>query len=223
MACLLTPTPGEAPVFFVVEIACRAGDLCNTGANLGDEMTDFINALITRSKEAATSEKPTQAIRALLQDLVSDPDALRDGFDFDEETMLYEDENLSLWYTHFTPDIAVPPHEHKVNAHIAVYEGAQCNFLLKTGGARLEIAKAKRVSAGEVLSLGPDGVHAVIAAGDAVSRGIHIYQGELCKIERSLFDWETGDALALNDANYNASERRAKDLPDRFKTALAGV
>ncbi|WP_039019911.1 hypothetical protein [Halocynthiibacter namhaensis] len=186
-------------------------------------MSDFIETLITQAKEAATSEKPTQAIRALLQKLVSEPAALADAFDLDEETMLYEDENLSLWYTQFTPDTAVPPHEHKVNAHIAVFEGAQCNFLLKTGGDQLEIAKAKRVSAGEVLSLGPDGVHAVIAADDAIARGIHIYQGELSTIQRSLFDWETGDAFALNEANYDANERTSTDLPDRFKSALAKV
>ena len=186
-------------------------------------MNTFMKTLIENAKTAATSDTPTQAIRGMLQDLVSDPDALRDAFDFKEETLIYEDENLSLWYTEFTPDMAVPPHEHKVTAHIAVYEGAQCNFLLKTGGDQLEISKAKRVSAGEILSLGPDGVHAVIAAGNVPARGIHIYQGPLCKIERALFDWETGEAFDLNEENFAANERQLADLPERFKQALAEV
>ena len=186
-------------------------------------MSIFINDLINRAKAAATSDAPTKAIRALLQEYVSDPKSMQEAFDFEEEKLLYEDENLSLWYTHFTPEKAVPPHEHKMSAHIAVYEGAQCNFLLKTGGDTLEIAKAKRVSAGEVLSLGPDGVHAVIAAGDVPARGLHIYQGELCAVERSLFDWETGEAFALNEENFAANERSAKDLPERFRTALSQV
>ena len=60
---------------------------------------------------------------------------------------------------------------------------------------------------GDVISLKPDGIHSVEAADGKPSRGIHVYLAKLTQIERSLFDWDSGEPRPFTDDNYYAMKR----------------
>ena len=65
----------------------------------------------------------------------------------------------------------------------------------------------RRVGPGDVIALKPDGIHSVEAADGKVSCGIHVYLAALSTIERSLFDWNTGQARPFTDENYDEMKR----------------
>ena len=68
--------------------------------------------------------------------------------------------------------------------------------------------KIKDVYAGDMLSLGPEAVHAVTAGTAEPSLALHVYLGPLMQIERSLFNWRTGEAIPFTMENFQAQSRR---------------
>ena len=124
-------------------------------------------------------------------------------FDNDDE-ILFEDESVSIWFVRFAPGLHVPPHDHQTTATIGVYEGAEDNHFYLREADGLVHTSTRRVGPGDVIALKPDGIHSVEAADGRPSCGIHVYLAELTKIERSLFHWETGEAVPFTDENYDA-------------------
>jgi len=59
------------------------------------------------------------------------------------------------------------------------------------------------------IALKPEGIHSVEAADGVQSCGIHVYLAKLTTIERSLFDWASGEACPFNDENYDLMKRVA--------------
>jgi len=176
-------------------------------ASAGFDLDAFIAAL----RAAAAGERPGRAVRTLLQQAVGRPDALRaalsdlaDG----DETLLFEDDTVSIWHCRFHPEREVPPHEHRMPALIGVFAGTEANTFYRRGAAGLERVKTRRVAAGEVLAIGDAGIHSVSAAGTAPSHAVHVYLGPLSAVERSLFDWQTGAPRPLTDANFQTLTRR---------------
>ncbi len=120
----------------------------------------------------------------------------------DDDVVLHEDEKVSIWHCRFQPGVLVPPHDHQTHATIGVYRGAEINRFYARESGRLVLKSTRRLAAGEVLSIGPDGIHTVQAQGMHPSCAIHVYLAALTTIERSLFDWETGTPCPFTDARY---------------------
>lgn len=173
-------------------------------------MADFdLDDFVTQLRGAANADDPVKAVRVLMADAFSDPAAIRAAmphFDNDDE-ILYEDDGVSIWFARFVPGLHVPPHDHQTTATIGVYEGAEENHFYLREPGRLLHKSTRRVGAGEVIALKPDGIHSVEAADGAQSCGIHVYLAKLTTIERSLFDWETGEAWPFSDENYDRMKR----------------
>ncbi|MEQ8602022.1 MAG: hypothetical protein RIB45_01790 [Marivibrio sp.] len=174
-------------------------------------------SFIAAAKAAAASDDPTRAVRELLAETVRDPAPIKAAFahvEADEENF-YEDETLSLWMTRFQPHQVLPPHDHGVSVHIAVYSGVERNLLYrrpKEGGGLGEPI-VRETPAGELLSLGPDGIHAPTAAGDGPSEALHVYMGKLSTVERSLFDWDTGRTVPFTMERFEGLVRPKGDVP----------
>jgi predicted metal-dependent enzyme (double-stranded beta helix superfamily) len=169
------------------------------------ELDDFVSRL----RQAAVSDEPVKRVRALMTGAFGDPAAIRAAmprFDNDDE-VLYEDDSVSIWSVRFMPGLHVPPHDHQTTATIGVYEGAEDNHFYLREAGRLVHRSSRRVGPGDVIALKPDGIHSVHAADGLESRGIHVYLAPLTTIERSLFDWETGEACAFTDDNYERMKR----------------
>lgn len=167
--------------------------------------------LIREARDAASATRATGAVRTLMKEALADPDALADALgslDDKDEALLFEDDTVSVWHCRFWPGKEVPPHEHRMPAFIGVYRGAESNTFYRRDAAGLHAVKTRQVRAGQVLSIGSDGIHSVSATGDAPSHALHIYLGPLSRVERSLFRWETGEPLPFTDENFMALTRR---------------
>ena len=178
-------------------------------------MTFSFDKFVTEIRAAAVSDKPTHAIRTLMQNALETPEALVADNPLEEgadEIMLFEDDTVSVWVCRFDPHTVVPPHEHKMNAFIGVFKGREKNLFFRNEADGLKYISTKIIDAGQMTSIGADGLHAVVAEGEEDCYSFHVYAGPLSKIKRSLFDWDTGQALEFTDENYHHLKKPANEL-----------
>jgi len=175
-------------------------------------MSDFVlDDFMQQLRAAAIADEPVKRVRELMTEAFRDPEAIRaamPAFDNDDE-ILFEDDSISIWFVRFVPGLHVPPHDHQTTATIGVFEGAEDNHFYLHEPGRLVHKTSKRVEPGDVIALKPDGIHSVEAANGKQSCGIHVYLAKLSTIERSLFDWESGEARPFTDENYDLMKRVA--------------
>lgn len=171
----------------------------------GFDLEEFVQQL----RAAARAEQPAKKVRALMTEAFRDPGAIRAAMPVyaNDDEVLFEDDSVSIWFVRFLPGLHVPPHDHQTPATIGVYEGAEDNHFYLREDGRLLHKSTRRVGAGEVIAIGPDGIHSVEAADGEPCCGIHVYLAALTRIERSLFDWDSGEARPFTDDNYDAMLR----------------
>lgn len=175
-------------------------------------MSEFVlEDFLQEMRAAALAEEPVKRVRELMTQVFQDPAAIRaamPAYDNDDE-ILFEDDSVSIWFVRFVPGLHVPPHDHQTTATIGVYEGAEDNHFYLREPDRLVHKTTRCVGPGDVIALKPDGIHSVEAANGVQSCGIHVYLAKLSTIERSLFDWESGEARPFSDENYDLMKRVA--------------
>jgi predicted metal-dependent enzyme (double-stranded beta helix superfamily) len=173
------------------------------------------DGLVEDIRTAAKKPDRSQTVKAVLQRYVSNPASIIDATpnSDDDEIMLFEDENISIWWCRFQPHVTMPPHEHKLEVHIATYSGGEKNILFKREAGKLRHDKTHVVQTGEVFSLDEDGLHAVVGNGDQPSLSLHVYMGPLTTLKRDLFDWETGEAIDFTMENFADMKRPSSSLP----------
>lgn len=179
------------------------------------DMTFSFDKFVTEARAAAVSDRPTHTISTLLQKALETPEALVADNPLDkdaDEIMLFEDDTISVWVCRFDPDTVIPPHEHKMSAFIGVFKGREKNHFFKNGANGLEYKSTKIIDAGQMTSIGTDGLHAVVAEGEEDCYSLHVYTGPLSKIKRSLFDWDTGQALEFTEENFERLKKPANEL-----------
>ena len=160
---------------------------------------------VAAAREAAVCEGPSKATLALMKRTFAQPGSIAakiGAYDKDDE-ILFEDSTVSIQYVRFKPGILVPPHDHQIPAFIGVYQGVEENRMYRVDDTGLTHLTTKNIGPGDVLSIGPNGIHAVQALNNEASEAIHVYLGKLTTVERSLFDWETGASTPFTDENYN--------------------
>jgi len=181
-------------------------------------MAFTFDQFVTDVRAAAAQPDANAAVRALLSAVVVDPDAIfrvsPEGGE--DEVMLFEDETVSIWHCRFQPHVMMPPHEHKLDVHIGGYAGSEKSLLFAREDGALAYRGSKVVGPGEVLSLGPQAIHAVIAEGEAPSLALHVYMGPLMQLTRGLFDWETGEEVDFTLENFEAMKRPAAEVEARL-------
>ena len=177
-------------------------------------MSDLIDKLVENARAAALDPEPTKAVRDVMLRALADPAPIADviAAQGDDELLLHEDDTVSIWTCRFHPSQVVPPHEHKMDVHIGVFRGTEKNILFKRKEGALEPSKSKAVKAGQVFSMGADGIHAVTADGDEPSLALHVYLGPLMQVERSLYDWTTGEPVEFTMENFHAMTRDAAEV-----------
>ena len=146
--------------------------------------------LVETIKVAETNDDPETAISTVLQQAISNPDAIFAATpkEAEEVVCLYEDDRLSIWSCRFLPNVMMPPHEHCLKVLIGTYSGAEKSVLYKRTDDGLKETGTVTAETGKVIVLDKDAIHAVTAAGDIPSDAIHVYLGPLMQLERDLFD-----------------------------------
>lgn len=171
----------------------------------GFDLDEFVQEL----REAARKGEPAKKVRELMTAAFRDPEAIRKAmpeYEKDDE-ILFEDDSVSIWFVRFVPGLHVPPHDHQTTATIGVYQGAEDNHFYLREAGKLVHKSTRRVGPGDVIALKPDGIHSVEAAEGDISCGIHVYLAALSRIERSLFDWDSGAPSPFTDENYAVMKR----------------
>jgi predicted metal-dependent enzyme (double-stranded beta helix superfamily) len=162
--------------------------------------------LVDRIREAAEEPDPRGAVRAVLGDALEEAEALRGETppDGPDEINLYEDDRVSIWRSRFQPDVLMPAHEHQVPVLIACYSGAEKSLLYARNGEVLQQTGTVIAKEGEIIELPEDAIHKVTAEGTRPSEALHVYFGPLTRLDRALFDPESGKTLPFTMANFEA-------------------
>lgn len=168
-------------------------------------MTFSLDRFVTEIRDAAGRDRPTAPIRELMKAAVSEPALVASQIPHYEgdQLNLHTDDQVSIYCVKFLAGLLVPPHNHTISAFIAVYQGTEVNRLFRHDGGSLELIAEKHVPAGEILSIGPDGIHAVHSANGEDSLALHVYLGPLERVSRSLFHPDTGEEMPFTPQNYD--------------------
>ncbi len=176
----------------------------------------ILEDFVTCARAAAVSDTCSADLRDVLRESLLQANAFADAIAAmaEDEVLLFEDETCSIWTCRYDADVVLAPHEHCMPVHIAVYRGTEVEVLYKQEQDRLRHGGNRRVSAGDVTRLGPDAIHAITAEGQGQSHAIHIYEGPLTQVERSLFDWTSGTEIAFTIENFHAMKRKKSDMAE---------
>ncbi len=156
-------------------------------------MTFKLDRFIDTCLESASDANRLERIRQLLQAAVDDPTiGAAMPASQEDEMLLHASADLTVYSLRLTPGIHYPPHDHRMAAVIALYEGVETNYFYRREGPRLLRTSVSDSHAPEVVVLPSDAIHSVVNPGQNYSRAIHVYLGSLTRIARSVW---TADGL----------------------------
>ncbi len=121
---------------------------------------------------------------------------------------------LTIFAAHWTPQMNLLPHDHRMAALIGIYTGREDNILWHRHEGSIVASKVNCLFEGDVAALGPEAIHSVTNPLPRFTGGIHIYDGDFFAIERRQWDPETldeqpssGEAIRAMFAQENARYR----------------
>jgi predicted metal-dependent enzyme (double-stranded beta helix superfamily) len=176
----------------------------------------FVDACLT----AAADADPMYAVREVVLQAISDPDALETAFplpivDPDDDGVLFRSTDLLVACPIFPRQFSTGIHNHQVPAVIGVWSGYEDNHLFEQGDVGLRSLGVTRVNAGEVLVLDADAIHDVSTPDTTHSAALHVYLGDITSFQRSLWDDPAGDPLP-----YDGEEQERRWTEAALATGL---
>ena len=163
-----------------------------------------IEGFLAAARQALAGASPQQAMRALLDATVETLYA-RTGrwIEHDsDEMLLASSPDLTIYHIALSPRIHYPPHDHRVPAMIALYQGAETSFSYRRSGRALVRGKRHDYAAPYVAALPADAIHSVVNLGDVRSAAIHVYFGDLTAVERSVWDADLREERRFDNGFY---------------------
>ena len=164
-----------------------------------------VETFVRDMREIAVGADAAKTLRAYIDDIMQDPDAVRDAFpaELTGDQILFEDDTVSVWRTSFDPGVSVPAHDHQMSAVISVYQCQERNdFFEADPNGGLRRSGEVVLEPGSVLSVGPSAIHSVTCISEEPALGLHVYLGNLTEVDRTLFDIDNGTSMKFDDANY---------------------
>lgn len=166
--------------------------------------------LIADLGRAAAGPAPEKALRKVMADACAVPDdvarALPGDREGDGEDLLHADGAITLYDVRLAPGVLYPAHDHGMAAVIGLYRGREINlFYRETSDGTLEEAARRETCRGEILPLGRDAIHAVANPDATPSGGLHVYLGDLTRIERRLWPAADRPPVPFADTAYFAA------------------
>jgi predicted metal-dependent enzyme (double-stranded beta helix superfamily) len=169
-----------------------------------------IETFLAAARRALADASPQRAMRTLLDATVA---ALRirsqrwiehDG----DEMLLASSPELTVYHIALSPRIHYPPHDHRVPAMIALYQGSETSFSYRRNGRALVQMERHDHIAPCVAALPADVIHSVINMGNARSAAVHVYFGDLTSVERSIWDADLREERRFDNRFYFEQARR---------------
>jgi len=174
-------------------------------------MTFDLERFIDDCKLAIKEDKPQRAVYEIVQNAVTDYQAVMDAVGEPKRGMIeriYTSDELTIINVIWSPKMTIMPHNHNTWAIIGVYTGREDNIFWKRikgdKNGKVEAAGAKTIAAGEAAQLGKNIVHSVTNPTSVYTGALHVYGGNFFEIERS--EW---DPLSLDEAPYDVEKTMA--------------
>lgn len=120
----------------------------------------------------------------------------------EEEILLHADDNITIFLVQLSANVMYPPHNHNMAATIALCHGTEVATYFRLRGGKPERSVNRTYSAGDMVFLPDDAIHAVGNPGAERSVALHVYYGNLPTVRRNLWHPETGEALPFTEENY---------------------
>ena len=102
------------------------------------------------------------------------------------DEFMFRSENLLIVNLTLAPFAATPIHDHGMWAVVGISQGCEVDRLFARQGGRLEAVQEIAVSAGGTLELNADAIHSIFNPLPEVSRGIHVYGGDMVSAPRRM-------------------------------------
>ena len=161
-----------------------------------------LDALFADLTAAVREDSPQLAVRDVLQRALERRTELADALPCTRAELvpLVSTDEITIVKTVWAPGMAVPPHDHRMWAAIAVFAGKEENtFWRRAGHGHVERSGGKELDAGDVGLMGSDTIHSVTSPLARTWTGaIHVYGGDFVRQERSI--WIDGEEQQ-NDAS----------------------
>ena len=170
-------------------------------------MPEFtVESFVQDMRSIAVAPDATRNLRTYMDKVFTNPTAIAATFEGSQpgDIILFEDDTVSVWRTSFEPGVSVPAHDHQLSAVIGVYRGQERNdFFEADPNCGVRRSGEVTLGVGDVLSIGPNAIHAVTCVSQEPCLGLHVYLGNLTEVERTLFDIDNRTSMPFDDANYN--------------------
>jgi predicted metal-dependent enzyme (double-stranded beta helix superfamily) len=158
------------------------------------DIDDLVHRLVT----AGTGDEPRQAVSEELERAVT---ASTDMADELRPTMgglsiLHHSPDLTILHLVWSPHMALPAHDHRMWAAIAIYTGEEENTFYRRvpqAHAAIEESGGVTLRAGDVQLLGRETIHAVTNPLQSHTGAIHVYGGDFVNEPRS--QWGPGEPI----------------------------
>ncbi len=166
--------------------------------------------LLARCTAVLAEPEPRLAARSLLEELLADGAlGYAQGSPEPGIHVLHNAPDLTVLDVVWAPGSAILPHDHRMWAAIAIYDGREDNAFFRRDGNHAVPSGGKELATGDVLLLGDQVVHGVRNPGSDYTGAIHVYGGDLIGTPRSQWDLET-----LEEAPYDFAAVNRNFIPD---------
>jgi len=155
-----------------------------------------LDALYADLDAALTEASPALAVKEVLARAVARPEPVADALapTTGGLRLLVHRPDLTVLDAAWAPGMRLMPHDHRMWAVIAVYQGIEDNEFFRRGDGGdggLVPSNGRRLEPGDAVVLGESTVHAVANPGSALTGAIHVYGGDFVNQPRS--QWGPGD------------------------------
>lgn len=105
-----------------------------------------------------------------------------------ELSVLCHSDTLTVLAGWWTPGLALAPHDHQLWLVAGVFAGREDNALYRRTRSGIDPSGTRVVETGQVITLGPQAIHAVHNPTGSWTGVVQIYGGDLFATDRSQFD-----------------------------------
>jgi predicted metal-dependent enzyme (double-stranded beta helix superfamily) len=152
-----------------------------------------IEGFVESCRAALASPDGERAVRELLLEAVSRPDAVAAALGAVEEAgvrTLHRAADLTILDVTWPPWMSARPHNHNLWAAIGIVCGREDNVFWRRTEGGIEAAGARSLGTGDATSLGRDIIHSVVNPIGKVTRAIHVYGGDFFAPPRPRSEWD---------------------------------
>jgi predicted metal-dependent enzyme (double-stranded beta helix superfamily) len=154
-----------------------------------------VETLIEQCRAAITKSDSERAVRAIVEEAVSDPSAVTRAWGEREDAglkTLYRDADLTILDFAWAPWMCFKPHNHNMWSVVGLVSGREDNVFWRRMAENnsIEAAGARSLGAGDVTSLGVDIIHSVTNPVGKFTRAIHVYGGDFFAPPTPRSEWD---------------------------------